>query len=110
MTRPQNSSRRNLFRKIRQLDLPAKAKALLSELYEQAADLVRRIVSFLYANRVFATYLALGICLYVCLGPVPVVGKLLASLGLTFGVLYGLFRQLEFDVQRQFAVLVASPA
>ena len=34
----------------------------------------------------------------------------LATLGLTFGVLYGLFRQLEFDVQRQFAVLVASPA
>ena len=110
MTRPRNSSRRNLFLKIRRLNLPNKCKALLRELYEQAADLVRRIVSFLYSNRVFATYLALGSCLYVCLGPVPVVGKLLASLGLTFGVLYGLFRQLEFDVQRQFAVLVASPA
>lgn len=110
MTQTQNSNRRNLFLKIRRLNLPTKCKALLRELYEQAADLVRRIVSFLYANRVFATYLALGICLYVCLGPVPVVGKLLASLGLTFGVLYGLFRQLEFDVQRQFAVLVASPA
>jgi len=110
MTQTENPSRRNLFRKIAQLDLPTKSKALLRELYEQAADLVCRIVSFLYANRVFATYLALGICLYVCLGPVPVVGKLLASLGLTFGVLYGLFRQLEFDVQRQFAVLVASPA
>ena len=110
MTRPQTSSRRNLFLKIRRLDLPNKYKALLRELCAQAADLVRRIASFLYANRVFATYLALGICLYVCLGPVPVVGKLLATLGLTFGVLYGLFRQLEFDVQRQFAVLVAQHA
>ena len=109
MPQTQNSSRRNLFRKIRQLDLPTKSKALLRELYDQAADLVRRIVYFLYANRVFATYLALGICLYLCLGPVPVVGKLLSTLGLTFGVLYGLFRQLEFDVQRQFAVLVAQP-
>lgn len=110
MTQTQNPSRKNLYRMIARLDLPTKTRALLRELYEQAADLVRRIVSFLYANRVFATYLALGICLYVCLGPVPVVGKLLATLGLTFGVLYGLFRQLEFDVQRQFAVLVASPA
>ena len=110
MTQTQNPSRRNLFRKIAQLDVPAKTKTLLRELYDQAADLVRRIVSFLYSNRVFATHLAIGICLYVCLGPVPVVGKLLATLGLTFGVLYGLFRQLEFDVQRQFAVLVASPA
>ena len=110
MTKSQNPSRKNLFRSIQRLDLPTKSKALLRELYEQAADLVRRIVSFLYANRIFATYLALGISLYVCLGPVPAVGKLLASLGLTFGVLYGLFRQLEFDVQRQFAVLVASPA
>ena len=110
MTQTQNPSRRNLFRKIAQLDVPAKTKTLLRELYDQAADLVRRIVSFLYSNRVFATYLALGICLYVCLGPVPVVGKLLATLGLTFGVLYGLFRQLEADVQRQFAVLVTSPA
>ena len=110
MTRPQNSSRRNLFRKIRRLDLPNKCKALLRELYEQAADLVRRIVTFLYSQRIFAVHLALGICLYVCLGPVPVVGKLLATLGLTFGVLYGLFRQLEYDVQRQFAVLVAQPA
>ena len=110
MTQTQNSSRKNLYCKIQRLNLPARAKALLRELYEQAADLVRRIVSFLYANRVFATYLALGICLYVCLGPVPVVGRLLATLGLTFGVLYGLFRQLEFDVQRQFSVLVATPA
>ena len=110
MTRPQNTSRRNLFRKIRRLDLPNKCKALLRELYEQAADLVRRIVTFLYSQRIFAVHLALGICLYVCLGPVPVVGKLLATLGLTFGVLYGLFRQLEYDVQRQFAVLVAQPA
>ena len=110
MTQAQNSTRRNLFLKIRRLDLPTKAQALLRELYEQAADLVRRIVFFLYSHRIFATHLALGICLYVCLGPVPVVGKLLATLGLTFGVLYGLFRQLEFDVQRQFAVLVASPA
>lgn len=109
MTQAQNSSRKNLFLKIQQLDLPTKSKALLRELYEQAADLVRRIVSFLYANRVFATFLALGICLYVCLGPVPVVGKLLASLGLTFSVLYGVFRQFELDVQRQFAVLVAQP-
>mgnify|MGYP001765415491 CR=1 FL=1 len=110
MTQTQNSSRKNLYCKIQRLNLPARAKALLRELYDQAADLVRRIVSFLYANRVFATYLALGICLYVCLGPVPVVGRLLATLGLTFGVLYGLFRQLEFDVQRQFSVLVATPA
>ena len=110
MTQTQNPSRKNLYRMIARLDLPNKCKALLRELYDQAADLVRRIVSFLYSNRVFATYLALGICLYVCLGPVPVVGKLLATLGLTFGVLYGLFRQLEADVQRQFAVLVASPA
>ena len=110
MTQTQNSSRKNLYCKIQRLNLPARAKALLRELYDQAADLVRRIVSFLYANRVFATYLALGICLYVCLGPVPVVGRLLATLGLTFGVLYGLFRQLEFDVQRQFSVLVATHA
>ena len=39
MTRPQNSSRRNLFRKIRQLDLPAKAKALLRELYDKYTTL-----------------------------------------------------------------------
>ena len=110
MTKSQNPSRKNLFRSIQRLDLPARAKALLRELYEQAADLVRRIVSFLYSQRIFAVHLALGICLYVCLGPVPVVGRLLATLGLTFGVLYGLFRQLEFDVQRQFTVLVASPA
>ena len=110
MTPPKKLTQKNVFRKLQQLDLPTKTKALLRELYESAADLVRRIVSFLYSNRVFATFLALGICLYVCLGPVPVVGKLLASLGLTFSVLYGVFRQLESDVQRQFAVLVASPA
>lgn len=110
MTQAQNSTRRNLFLKIRRLDLPAKAQALLRELYEQAADLVRRIVSFLYANRIFATYLALGICLYFFLGPIPVVGKLLATLGLTFSILYGLFRQLEADVQRQFALLVVPQA
>ena len=103
-------TQKNVFRKLQQLDLPTKTKALLRELYEPAADLVRRIVTFLYSQRIFAVHLAIGICLYVCLGPVPVVGKLLATLGLTFGVLYGLFRQLEFDVQRQFAVLVASPA
>ncbi|HPT26867.1 MAG TPA: hypothetical protein PLZ95_10645, partial [Bryobacteraceae bacterium] len=107
---PKKLTQKNVFRKLQQLDLPTKTKTLLRELYESAADLVRRIVSFLYANRVFATYLALGICLYVCLGPIPVIGKLLASLGLTFGMLYGLFRKLEFDVQRQFAVLVAQPA
>ena len=110
MTQTQNPSQKNLYRMIARLDLPNKCKALLRELYDQAADLVRRIVTFLYSQRIFAVHLALGICLYVCLGPVPVVGRLLATLGLTFGVLYGLFRQLEFDVQRQFAVLVASPA
>ena len=109
MTNANTPTQKNLFRRIQQLNLPAKTKVLLRELYQHAATLVRQIVAFLYDNRVFATFLALGICLYVCLGPVPVVGKLLASLGLTFSLLYGVFRQFEFDVQRQFAVLVAQP-
>jgi len=98
-----------LLRKLRQLDLPAKAKALLREIYKQSASLIRRLVEFLYHNRIFAAYLVLGICLYWALGPIPVVGKLLAALGLSFSVLLGLFKQIDSDFRSQMTVLVGRP-
>ena len=111
MTNPKTppSPPKDFLRKLRRLDLPARAKSILQELYEQAASLVRRLVEFLYHNRIFAAYLVLGICLYWALGPIPVVGSLLAALGLSFSILLRLFKQIESDFRSQMTVLVGRP-
>ena len=101
---------REFLLKLKRLDLPAKTKAILKDLYAQSTSLVRRLVEFLYHNRIFSAYLLLGVCLYFALGPIPLVGALLASLGLSFSVLMGLFRQFEADMQRQVTVFVGKPA
>ena len=107
--KPKNPTKKNLFRKIQQLDLPAKTKAILRELYSQSARLIRRLVEFLYRNRIFSAFLVLGVCLYLALGPIPIVGALLATLGLSFSVLLGLFKQIESDFRSQMTVLVGHP-
>jgi hypothetical protein len=109
MTRPQNSSRRNLFRKIRQLDLPQSQRRYCGSCTSRppiwSAGSCCSCMPFASSPPTLPSASA-STCAW---GPCPSSASW-ATLGLTFGVLYGVFRQLEADVQRQFAVLVASPA
>lgn len=100
---------KDFLRKLKQLDLPQKTKAILKDLYAQSAGLVRKLVEFLYHNRIFSVYLLLGVCLYFALGPIPLVGALLATLGLSFSVLLGLFKQMDADFRNQMTILVGQP-
>jgi hypothetical protein len=80
---------------------------MLLELWRGSKALVQAIVGFLYEKRVFCTYLLLGAILYFFLVPLPYVGPLLATMGLSFSLLAAVVKQFEADLHNRFAVFVA---
>jgi hypothetical protein len=107
---PELDTDKSIWRKIQRLKLPRKTKNLLLELWRGSKVLVQAIVRFLYEKKVFCTYLLLGAILYFFLVPLPHVGPLLATMGLSFSLLAAVVKQFEADLHSRFAVIVAQPA
>ena len=103
-------SKQTIWKKIRQLDLPRKAKQELRNLWHHARTLVQAIVNWLYQRRQFCSTVMLGVAVVYLVHPFPAVGPVLATLSISFAVLYGIALQVRNDLDKHFRFVVEGRA
>ena len=107
---PESEPQNTIWKKIRQLDLPRKAKQALRDLWHQARALVQAIVNWLYLRRQFCSTVMLGVAVAYLVHPFPAVGPVLATLSISFAVLYGIALQVRNDLDKHFRFVVEGRA
>ena len=95
-------SKSTIWKRIRRLDLPEATKKKLRELWHKLKALVQIICAWLYNRRQFCQCVMLGVALAYLVNPLPVVGPILASLSVSLAVLYGIGKQFQADLNRNF--------
>ncbi len=99
---PRLKSKRTMWKKIRQLDLPEATKQKLRDLWQDAKALAQRVVEWLYLRRELCCSIMLGVVLAYLLHPFPILGSVLSTLSITLSVLYGIGLQFRADLARAF--------
>ena len=107
---PEPESQSTIWKKIRRLDLPREAKQALRNLWHQARMLVQAIVNWLYQRRQFCSTVMLGVAVAYLVHPFPAVGPVLATLSISFAVLYGIALQVRNDLDKHFRFVVEGRA
>jgi len=102
-------SKCRIVEQIRQLDIPAKAKAELLILWSRAHRLVEAIIRFVERHRQFGEAMLLGAIVAYGLAHIPWVGDFLALSALVTAAAIGVLKELREDIASLFAP-IAQPA
>ena len=94
---------RDLFERIRKLNIPQRAKAELLLLWSRMKRLVEGILRFIARHRHFGEALLLGAALAWLLNHVPIIGGFLGLCALITSAAIGVMKELREDLNQLFA-------
>lgn len=89
---------RDIVDRIRQLNIPARAKAELLLLWQRARRLVEAILRFIDRHRSFGEAMVLGAILAYLLAHIPWIGNFLALCTLVTAAAIGVLKELREDI------------
>ena len=96
----------NIIEEIKELDIPARAKAELLLLWAKAQKLVEAIIRFIQRHREFAHTMILGALIAYLIGHIPWIGGFLALCTLFTAAAIGVLNELREDIASLFQPIV----
>jgi hypothetical protein len=99
---------KDIYERIKQLDIPRRAKKELYFWWTQMKHLVEGIIRFIARHRHFGEAVLLGAALAWLLAHVPYIGGFLALCALVTAAAIGVMRELREDLDQLFADVPAN--